>query len=186
MTHFEYIIVIISIILGLGIIRLLGSLEIVFSEHRYWPHAVWVLSLFWLHVQNWWGLWELRSLSFTSISYSVIVVFVSLMYLCTVALTNRQGNETTWKDHFFAQRQWFFGLFALTIVMAILATYVFQNAPLVHPYRFVQVAILALAILGFTSEKESVQKFVSASSFILSTVGISVFRFLPDMFGSNV
>lgn len=185
MTHFEYIAVIVSIILGLGIIRLLGSLETVFSEHRYWPHAVWVLSLFWLHVQNWWGLWELRALSFNAISYSVVIGLVSLMHLCAVAPTNRQYNKLSWKDHFFSQRRWFFGVFALTIVVATLSTHVFRNAPLLHPYRLIQLSFFVLAIPGFLSERESIQKFVSASGFALNIVGISAFRFLPDMFGST-
>ncbi|MEM8984109.1 MAG: hypothetical protein AAGC71_13845 [Pseudomonadota bacterium] len=184
MTHFEYIAIIVSIILGLGVIRLLSSLETVFLERRYWPHAAWVLSLFWLHVQNWWGLWELRALAFNAFSYSVVVGFVSTMYLCAVALTNRASNGTSWKEHFYSQRRWFFGAFALTIVVAVLSTYVFLDAPLIHPYRFVQLSFFALAVLGFISERESVQKFVSASSLLLSIFGISAFRFLPDMFGS--
>lgn len=182
MTHFEYIAVMMSIILGLGIIRLLGSLETVFSKHRYWPHAVWVISLFWLHVQNWWGLWELRKLSFNVIIYSAMIVYVSLLYLCTVALTNRASNDTPWKEHFFDQRRWFFGVLILTILVAIFSTRLFLGASLLHPYRIVQFSLLGLAILALVSDSENVQKGSSALFFVLMAFGISAFRFLPDMF----
>lgn len=119
MSHFEYVAVMISIIMGLGIIRLLSSLEMVFSRQRYWPHALWVLTMFWSHVQNWWGLWELNGLSFTVVIYSMTIVYASLMYLCAVALTNKSREEMSWKEYFFSQRRWFFGVFSITTFFAI-------------------------------------------------------------------
>ena len=184
MTHFEYISVMVSIIIGLGIVRLLGSLDKVFSEHRYWPHAVWVLTLFWLHVQNWWAFWEIRAVSFNVALYSIWVGYASLLYLTTVALTNRRSNDTPWKEHFFAQRRWFFGVLILTIIMAIFVTRLFFGASLLHPYRIIQFTLLALAILAFVSDREKLHKVVSTLFFILMAVGVSVFRYLPDLFWS--
>lgn len=184
MTHFEYIAVMVSIIMGLGIVRLLGSLDKVFSEHRYWPHAVWILTLFWLHVQNWWAFWEMRTVSFNVAMYSVWIGYASLLYLTTVTLTNRRSNDTPWREHFFAQRQWFFGVLILTIIAAILVTRLFFGASLLHPYRIIQFSLLALAILAAVSDREGMHKVISALFFVLMAVGISIFRFLPDLFRS--
>lgn len=104
MTHFEYVAVIVSIILGLGIVRLLSSLDQIFSKDRYWPHAVWVITIFWMHTQNWWAFWDMRNLSFNVVLYSLWVGFVSLMYLCTVALTSRKNDEIAWKEHYYGQK----------------------------------------------------------------------------------
>ncbi len=185
MTHFEYISVMVSIIMGLGIVRLLGSLDKVFSEHRYWPHAVWVLTLFWLHVQNWWAFWEMRNVSFNVALYSIWVVYASLMYLTTVALTNRRSNDTPWQEHFFAQRRWFFGVLIITTILAIYVTRLFFGASLLHPYRIIQYSLLALAILAVVSDREKFHKVISALYFILMAVGITIFRFLPDLFRST-
>lgn len=186
MTHFEYIAVMVSIILGLGIVRLLGSLDKVFSELRYWPHAVWVLSLFWLHVQNWWAFWEMRSLTFNVVTYSVWIGYASLLYLTTVTLTNKGNSETPWKVHFFAQRRWFFGVLILTIVVAISLTRVFFGASLLHPYRILQFSLLAMAILAILSDREGLQKVISAMFFVVMTLGISIFRYMPELLGSSV
>ena len=184
MTHFEYISVMVSIIMGLGIVRLLGSFDKVFSEHRYWPHAVWVLTLFWLHVQNWWAYWEIRTVSFNVALYSTWVGYASLMYLTTVALTNRRSDDTPWKEHFFAQRRWFFGVMILTIILAIFLTRLFFGASLLHPYRAIQLTLLALVIWAAVSDREKYHKIISVLFFIFMAIGISIFRFLPDLFRS--
>ncbi|MFK7955580.1 MAG: hypothetical protein AB8B96_05755 [Lysobacterales bacterium] len=182
MTHFEYIAVMVSIIMGLGIVRLLSNLDKVFSAQRYWPHAVWVLSLFWLHVQNWWAFWEMRTVAFNVVLYSVWIAYASLLYLCTVALTNREDTDKTWKAHFFLQRRWFFSVMILTIVAAIFITKIFFGASLLHPYRIIQFSLLGLAILAAVNDRERIQKIVCVVFFILMALGISVFRYLPDMF----
>ena len=170
--------------MGLGIVRLLGSLDKVFSKHRYWPHAVWVVTLFWMHVQNWWAFWEIRNASLNVALYSIWVGYASLLYLTTVALTNRRSNDTPWKEHFFAQRRWFFGVLILTIIMAIFITRLFFGASLLHPYRVIQFSFLALAILAAVSDREKLHEVISALFFILMAVGIAIFRFLPDLFQS--
>lgn len=182
MSHFEYVAVMISIIMGLGIIRLLSSLEAVFSQQRYWPHALWVLTMFWAHVQNWWGLWELNGLSFTVVIYSMTIVYASLMYLCAVALTNKTREEMSWKEYFFSQRRWFFGVFSITTFFAIFSTRIVLDAPLLHPYRIVQFTILAASIVGFFSAKEAVHKTVVIVVFLMFVFGVSLFRYLPNLY----
>ena len=51
MTHFEYLAMTVSIILGLCVIQLLSNLDRVFAQpRRYWLYSAWVLMLFWT---NW-------------------------------------------------------------------------------------------------------------------------------------
>lgn len=182
MTHFEYIAVIVSIILGLGIVRLLGSLDQVFSKDRYWPHAVWVVTIFWMHAQNWWAFWDMRTITFNVVLYTVWVGFVSLMYLCTVALTNRKSDEIAWKAHYYEQKNWFFGVLVVTIIAAILVSFFFFGASFLHPYRALQLTLLLLAIVAMFSDREAVHEAVSVIFLLLFFVGFSMFRFFPDLF----
>jgi hypothetical protein len=65
MSPFEYVIVLISIILGLGITTVLtGVAE--FIKHSslfriYPPHAMWIVLVFVLHVHEWWENYGLKS-----------------------------------------------------------------------------------------------------------------------------
>ena len=184
MTHFEYISVIVSVILGLGIVRLLGSLDQVFSAQRYWPHALWVVTIFWMQVQNWWAFWGMRTVEFNVLLYSVWIGFASLLYLTTVSLTNRESSDVAWKEHFYARRKWFFTIVMLSLTTAVFVSFIFFGASLTHPYRALQLFGIVLAGVGLFSAQERLHKSVSVLFFLVVTVGVSLFRFLPDLFVS--
>ena len=61
MTLFEYITVVVSIVLSFGMIRLLGGLRPALSrEGRYWVHVAWVGIKLLNLLLFWWGFWNLR------------------------------------------------------------------------------------------------------------------------------
>jgi hypothetical protein len=64
MSAFEYVTVLISIILGLGITQILtGIADLIHQSNRvkvYWPHVLWVFIVLVLHVQEWWVTFELK------------------------------------------------------------------------------------------------------------------------------
>ncbi|HQQ82087.1 MAG TPA: hypothetical protein PK059_02805 [Cyclobacteriaceae bacterium] len=64
MTAFEYVIVLISIILGLGITQIMmGLADLVHQWNKvkfYWPHLIWIMLVFVLHIQDWWDTYNLR------------------------------------------------------------------------------------------------------------------------------
>jgi hypothetical protein len=63
-SAFEYVTVLISIVLGLGIAQILtGIADLVHQSNRvkvYWPHLLWVIVVLVLHVQDWWVTFDLR------------------------------------------------------------------------------------------------------------------------------
>jgi hypothetical protein len=64
MNPFEYVTVLVSIILGLGIAQILtGIADLIHQNDRvkvYWPHLLWILLVLILHVQEWWVTYDLR------------------------------------------------------------------------------------------------------------------------------
>lgn len=64
LSPFEYVTVLISIILGLGIAQIVtGLADIIHQWERiklYWPHTLWMFIVFFLHIQEWWNIYELR------------------------------------------------------------------------------------------------------------------------------
>jgi hypothetical protein len=79
MTHFEYIAVAVSVILGLCVIQLLSNLDRVFAQARgYWLHSASVLMLFWVLVQNWWAFWDLRDVAWNLGYFSLWVSYLGL------------------------------------------------------------------------------------------------------------
>jgi hypothetical protein len=62
MTPFDYVSVLISIILGLGITQIMtGLADLVHQWDRvklYWPHFLWIILVFILHIQEWWVTYQ--------------------------------------------------------------------------------------------------------------------------------
>jgi hypothetical protein len=65
MTPFEYITVLISIILGLGITQIIsGIADLIHHSNRvriYWPHILLIVLIFFLQVQEWWQIYDLKT-----------------------------------------------------------------------------------------------------------------------------
>ena len=62
MTAFEYLFVLISIILALGMTRVLAGVDEMLQarSHRqiYWVHAIWIINLFLYLVIAWWIFYD--------------------------------------------------------------------------------------------------------------------------------
>ena len=135
-----------------------------------------------MHVQNWWAFWDMRTVAFNVVLYTVWIVFVSLLYLCSVALTNRKSDEVPWKEHYYAQKNWFFSLQTITILAAIFISYIYFGTSFLHPYRALQVTLLLLVIVPIFTDREKIHEVVSVVFLLLFFVGFSVFRFFPGLF----
>jgi len=65
LSPFEYVVVLTSIILGMGITQLItGFAGIVLRWNDvklYWPHLVLIVLIFVIHIQDWWATYALRN-----------------------------------------------------------------------------------------------------------------------------
>lgn len=64
MSPFEYVTVLIAIVVGLGITQILtGVADIIQNSNKvklYWPHLLWVTFILLLLIQEWWVIYELK------------------------------------------------------------------------------------------------------------------------------
>lgn len=64
MSLFEFLMVLVSIIVGLGIAEILTGVARQIrcrdSAQAYWVHSLLIVSIFFALIQQWWELWELR------------------------------------------------------------------------------------------------------------------------------
>lgn len=63
-SAFEYVSILVSIILGLGITQILSSFSDLLYHYKevkfYWPHTMWVLFILFLHIQDWFITYQLK------------------------------------------------------------------------------------------------------------------------------
>jgi hypothetical protein len=82
MTQHEYIFVAVSIILGLGITRLLHAVAVLIRAHSevsfHWSTALWALSIMAYSLQLWWVGWGLRDLEVWTFGNFLVLIFGSI------------------------------------------------------------------------------------------------------------
>jgi hypothetical protein len=121
MDPFSYLSVLISIILALGMTRVLAGVGEMLQarSHRriYWVHAVWIFNLFLYLVIAWWIFYRWRNQQpWTYFLFIFVLIAPTLLYLASILLFPREagGDESVdYKMHYYANHRAFFIIFAL-------------------------------------------------------------------------
>lgn len=166
MEIFEYISVLTSIIIGLGIAHLLrGIAGLVQHPGRYtiyWVHLVWVGYMFFNMVFFWW--WEFALSGITTWlfqDYLFIVFYAVVLYLmCAMLFPGDLSGYDGFKDYFMSRRRWFFGLLLVSFIVDIYDTWLkgadhFMNLGL--SYMMMNLVYLVMCVAGITSNRRVVQ-----------------------------
>lgn len=126
MTMFEYVMVLVSIIVGLGLTHLLqGVLDIIQERTRfYWVHLVWVGSMFVQAILWWW--WEFRFSEVETWTFPLflfVLSFAFLVYLmCGLLFPKSIDAYGDFKAYFYARKAWFFATLATFFTVDLLDT----------------------------------------------------------------
>jgi multisubunit Na+/H+ antiporter MnhC subunit len=117
MQMFEYVIVLISIVIGLALTHLMQGIAGLIQNPRarariWWVHLVWVAYMFLSIVFWWWWEFQLQRIQTWSFPIYLFVVFYAfyLYLICAVLFPRDLEGYDGFKDYFLACRGWFFGL----------------------------------------------------------------------------
>jgi hypothetical protein len=122
--EFNYLAVLISIILGLGITQLLSGLgrwiEQRSSFRAYGPAMCWAFILLLSHVQTWWSMFGMRDhREWTFLQFCIVLLQPILLFLLATVALPGAGSELDLRSNYFAQKNWFFGLLMMLLVTSI-------------------------------------------------------------------
>src|SRR5437660_10248766 len=97
MSPFEYLSVLISIVLALGMTRVLTGVGEMLqaSSHRqiYWVHVLWIVNLFLYLVVAWWIFYRWRNQQpWTFFLFVFVLVSPTILYLASVLLFPLDGD----------------------------------------------------------------------------------------------
>jgi hypothetical protein len=128
MTFFEYVAVLVSIIVALGIAQILSgvarTIEKPQGQRVYWVHLVWAAWLFVYLIFFWWFEFRLGQIEeWTFYGYLVVVLYATLLFFLSALLfPSREHDGVDFEKRFFARRKWFFGLLIFFLVIDLLDT----------------------------------------------------------------
>jgi predicted neutral ceramidase superfamily lipid hydrolase len=97
MGAFEYLSVLISIILALGMTRVLGGvgemLQAQSLRRLYWVHTIWIINLFLYLVIAWWIFYRWRDQQrWTFLLFVFVLISSTILYLASLLLFPRESD----------------------------------------------------------------------------------------------
>ena len=164
MDMFNYVMVLASVIIGLGIAHLLQGVGRIVEhpprEKLYWVHLLWVGSIFLRAIFWWWFEFDLsKTPEWTFTLYLFVVAYAVLIYLWCVLLFPRDlGGYDGYKDYFYSRRRWFFGLVLLGQFVDVADTLLkgmahFRSLGPSYPIGIVSLSALLLIAMVTRSER---------------------------------
>ena len=121
MGAFEYLSVLISIILALGTTRVLGGvgemLQARSLRRLYWVHTIWIINMFLYLLIAWWIFYRWRNQQpWTFLLFVFVLISPTILYLASLLLFPRESDSDLaidYKTHYYANHRAFFILFGL-------------------------------------------------------------------------
>ena len=154
MTPFEYVSVLISIILGLGITQIMsGIADLVHQWDRvklYWPHLLWIVLVFVMQIQEWWvtyqqlhvfNAWRLATFLF------FVLYPVNLFILARILFPlNPPDGAIDLKQFYFGNFRKFFLCSMTLIVLSVITNVIVEG---VNASQLLHVSLFA--VVGWVS-----------------------------------
>jgi hypothetical protein len=118
MESFSYLVVLVSIILAMGLTRILSSIGKMLELRRqvtfYWVHLLWALNLFLWIVLEWWVLfrWNTQH-TWSFYLFAFLLLAPTLSFLASVILLPDPKPETDYHTLYYTNRRWFFAIASL-------------------------------------------------------------------------
>ena len=186
MDQFEYVMVLVSIVIGLGITHVLFGISGVVDRlsrpqanfELSVAHAAWLcFCLAWM-IMFWW--WEYRFVSrvseWTVGLYLFLVVYSIALFLMSAILVPRtwEGVQSL-KEYFLERRVWFYSLFLVATVLDVFDAYLKGGLTYVINEQGIAIwvywlASIPVAIVGIRSTRVRVHNLMSCSFLIWQIV----------------
>jgi len=181
MGAFEYLSVLISIILALGMTRVLAGVgEMLQARSRYriyWVHVIWIVNLFLYLVIAWWIFYRWRDQQpWTFYLFLFVLISPTILYLASLLLFPREGDVDTvidYKAHYYSNHRAFFILFALFVPVNIVDS-LLKGVPhflALGPTYFVSSALYFAGLMtAAITRNEHYHEFYAVFFFLQTTV----------------
>ena len=184
----EYLSVLVSIVIGLGLSHLLSSVGKLLSRRRrvrvYAPSVMTAVVVFLAHVQFWWGSFEFGTrIESNFFAFLTFLLTPILLYLIAVLvlpeLDQDDSGEVSLREHYYEARPWFYALSALIPVATSIRNAGFQGEPLWNQDRPFELAFFAVALTGALTASERVHRVLPAVMLALFVVMVVLTSLRP-------
>lgn len=167
MNQFEYVMALVSVVVGLGLTHILSGVGA--AIHRLRGHGspikldpvylIWVLSTLFLLVSFWWWEFKLQDteLAWTFPVYLFVITYsISYFLIAVILVPDRMEGLDDAFAHFISVRHWFFGVLLANLFLDIYDTALKGAAWLMRPtYVIPAVIYFAIYVAGMLIKQRS-------------------------------
>ncbi len=136
-SAFEYVTILISIILGLGITQILSSIAESIYDYKkvrfFYPHTIWVIVILFFHIQEWFIIYELKEYPIWKLPTFLFIILypINLFIITKLLFPVAMGNDAIdLKQYYLDNFQKIFYLFCISILLSVSFNIFFLHAPL--------------------------------------------------------
>jgi len=148
-SPFEYVVVLFSIILGMGVTQIVSGMASIIHRWEkvkiYWPHLILVLLVFVIHIQEWWEAYDMRNYAFWRLSTFLFIILypVNLYILARILFPiNWRSKEIDLKKFYFQNYRRIY-LFTITLDLLAVIDNVFISGYKISD-QIVQIVVLLI------------------------------------------
>ncbi len=180
MSPFEYVSVLISLILGLGITLILSGIARLIkhsSELRiFWPYLIWIGLVFVLHLHEWWEVYYLRTRTSWNLPIFLFVVLypILLFILANLLFPLKWSKEIDLKEFYFRICGKFFFFVVCLSIVSILQNLSLYNLSLLEQPVQLSVLVTFSTLLFWKTQKVAIHTIV-AIVFLVVLIGSLIF-----------
>jgi hypothetical protein len=141
---------------GLGITQILKGIAYLVRARQmvtfYWVYLLWILLLFFFHIEIWWGMWGLRNIEQWSFAMYLarFSVPISLFFLSVLIFPDSEKTLSKTLDlrqYYFDNHRWFFLVFTTYPLSLILTESILGDQPIFHWANAVRLTMLSFLLL---------------------------------------
>jgi hypothetical protein len=181
MSDFDYLSVLISIVLGLGITNILAAFAgFVRNRSRiamFWPTPLTLVTLFVIHVQTWWALFSLHYMRQWAIAgfFMVLMQPVMLFLASAMLVPDFAGDRPIdLRADFYRERRWFYasllGLLTVSFLRPLVLIHHLSDPIDVGAH----IVFISMMLTGLLFAQEIVQKLVASFMFLFIIAYVAV------------
>jgi hypothetical protein len=179
MGIFEYLGVLLSVIMGLGVTHILSGLSKTIHHRKtlklYWVHTMWAFNIMVYIVIIWWGMfWWSGQLDWSFFHFLLLIMYtVVLFFAASLLFPWDLPDDFDFEVHFFETRPWFFAVLALAWCVDIPETVLKSDGGLrglPEAYVFLIVPHLVFALVGVFWSNRTYHK-IFAVAWPIFTIG---------------
>jgi hypothetical protein len=184
MDAYEYVVVWVSIVLGLAVTQLLSGVGQLYRLHRrvrtYWLHTAYAVTVLIFTLLLAWVYWNYQNVEAWSFFGFLLYLSPAIaLYFLAVITTPPPDSDDAFdlRAYYYANRRGFFGAFAAALFLASCSAWLLRGVPLLDPSMGLRALALILLLAAMHSRSERAHTVIFALAATILAVFIARYSF---------